>query len=91
MKLKDFLAKIGKNNANGLEELKRKAAEKGLTVRVRTYETMAGDFCIFIYDKSVKDSYMVGFDGCFVSQFSITFEDCLKASEKWVKNYVRKS
>lgn len=92
MKLKDFLVKIGEENAKGFEELKSKAEEKGLIVRLRTYEMPTGEFCIFIYDKAVKQSYMVGYDGYIAPKFSgYDFAYCLKESLKWVADYKRKS
>jgi hypothetical protein len=43
-----------------------------------------GDFCIFIYDKSVRKSYMVGFDGSWVSK-TLPFDVCLRLAYNWIE------
>lgn len=72
----DVIAKINK--------LKAVAKENGLEVRFRNHTTNAGDFCIFIYDKSVRKSYMVGFDGNWNSK-KLTFNVCLRSAYKWIE------
>jgi len=71
--------------ANKIKGLKETAKENGLEVRFHNHKTNMGDFCIFIYDKSVRNSYMVGFDGNWNSKY-LSFEICLKDAYKWIKN-----
>ena len=72
----DIIAKINK--------LKAVAKENGLEVRFRNHTTNMGDFCIFIYDKSVRKSYMVGFDGNWNSK-KLTFNVCLRSAYSWIE------
>jgi len=72
----DILTKINK--------LKEVAKENGLDVRFRNHTTNMGHFCIFIYDKSVRESYMVGFDGNWYSK-KLTFNACLRSAYKWIE------
>lgn len=87
MKRKEIEEVIGCKSAAGLEKLEELAAKKGLEVWVRAIGKKPNDFTIFIYDKSVKDTYMVGFDGHFRSEFICTFPYCLRQAKKWVKDY----
>ena len=74
----DVIAKINK--------LKAVAKENGLEVRFHDHKTNMGDFCIFIYDKSVRKSYMVGFDGDWNSKNKkLTFNVCLRSAYNWIE------
>ena len=44
-----------------ISKLKEAAKKNGLEVRFRDHKTNQGDFCIFIYDKSFRKTYAVGF------------------------------
>ena len=81
----EFVNKIGSESAKKLYALYDFAGENDLKVKVRTYPNVCGDFCIFIYDKKVKSSYMVGFDGDFDSD-KLTI-DCIEQSFEWIKKY----
>jgi hypothetical protein len=67
-----------------INKLKVVAKENGLEVRFRNHTANMGDFCIFIYDKSVRKSYMVGFDGNWNSK-KLTFNVCLRSAYKWIE------
>ena len=83
----EFVNKIGVESAKKLYALYDFAAENGLKVKVRTYTNVCGDFCIFIYDKKVKSSYMVGFDGEFDVSIGLTIDYCIDQSFAWIKEY----
>ena len=70
-----------------INKLKAVAKENGLEVRFHNHNTNAGDFCIFIYDKSVRKSYMVGFDGLWgiVEYSKLSFDVCLRSAYKWIE------
>ena len=91
MTRKELLKRIGDTLAAKLVELENLAKANGLSVKVKTSRLAGGDgaFCIFIYDKSKKASYMVGFDGCFDSEEN-NFKSCIAESVEWIKNYVKK-
>jgi hypothetical protein len=78
-----------------INKLKTVAKENGLEVRFRNHTTNMGDFCIFIYDKSVRKSYMVCFDGYWNSnlQIELTFNACLRSAYHWIekrdKRYIK--
>ena len=84
---KEFVKKIGENSAKKLYALYDLGAKNNLKVKVRTYTNVCGDFCIFIYDKSVKESYIVGFDGEFDESSKLTIDYCIDESVKWIDNY----
>ncbi len=85
-----FVNKIGSESAKKLYALYDLAGENGLKVKVRTYPNVCGDFCIFIYDKAVKSSYMVGFDGDFAAEYHLSPDYCIEQAVKWIKKYVSK-
>jgi hypothetical protein len=66
-----------------IQKLKQHAKEHGLKVRFRDHTTPSGDFCIFIYDKTYRNSYAVGFDGCW-GLSNISFDKCLKSAYNWI-------
>ena len=78
-----------------INELKKVAKENGLEVKFRNHTTNMGDFCIFIYDKSVRKSYIVGFDGLWgIVEFSrLSFKSCLEKAYNWIekrdKRYIK--
>ncbi len=67
-----------------ISKLKTVAKENGLEVRFHKHTTNMGDFCIFIYDKSVRKSYIVGFDGSWNSKTS-PFDVCLRLAYNWIE------
>ena len=67
-----------------INKLKAVAKDNGLEVRFHDHKTNMGDFCIFIYDKSVRKSYMVCFDGSWVSNTS-PFDVCLRLAYNWIE------
>jgi hypothetical protein len=71
-----------------IKKLKGVAKANGLEVRFRDHKTNQGDFCIFIYDKSIRKSYMVGFDGLWeiIECSMLSFESCLNSAYYWIKN-----
>ena len=71
-----------------INKLKAFAKENGLEVRFHDHKTNMGDFCIFIYDKSVRKSYMVGYDGLWkiIENSMLSFESCLNSAYHWIKN-----
>lgn len=70
-----------------INKLKAVAKKNCLEVRFHDHKTKAGDFCIFIYDKSVRKSYMVGFDGLWgIVEFSrLSFKYCLEQAYNWIE------
>ena len=68
-----------------INELKVIAKANGLKVRFRDHKTNQGDFCIFIYDKSVRESYIVGYDGDWKGE-TIDFDCCLRQAYRWIEN-----
>ena len=67
-----------------INKLKAVGKDNGLEVRFHDHKTNMGDFCIFIYDKSVRKSYMVGFDGSWGSKTS-PFDVCLHLAYNWIE------
>lgn len=84
----EFVKKIGSESAKKLYALYDLANENGLKVKVRTFTNVCGDFCIFIYDKKVKSSYMVGFDGDYESTMGFSIDYCIDEAVKWINEYV---
>jgi hypothetical protein len=72
-----------------INELKAKAKSNGLEVRFRDHKTNMGDFCIFIYDKSIRKSYMVGYDGNWKSD-TTDFDFCLRQAYRWIEKRDRR-
>ena len=70
-----------------INRLKKVAKENGLEVRFHDHKTNMGDFCIFIYDKSVRKSYIVGYDGLWgIVEFSkLSFKSCLEKAYNWIE------
>ncbi len=87
MNYKEFLKKIGEDSAKELTELCNFASKNGLKVKVRTFANNCGDFCIFIYDKAVKPSYMVGFDGYYNSE-DLSINVCISYAFAWTIVYL---
>ena len=84
----ELVKKIGSESAKKLYALYDFGGENGLKVKVRCVPNMVcGDFTIFIYDKRVKDSYMVGFDGSFDSE-KLSFDYCVAQSFVWIREYI---
>ena len=69
---------------NKISELRRKAAEQGLSIRFRNTPTDCGDFCIFIKDPAYRPGYAVGFDGDWNSK-SVGFDKCLASAYHWIE------
>lgn len=83
MKLNDFLSQT---ETGKLADVRDLAKRSGLGIVVRTHDFY---FTIFVYDKRVKKSYMVGFDGGFLDE-KLNFSHCLKQTEDWIRGYVKK-
>ena len=77
---------MNENKFRDIEELKGMAKIKGLSIVFRNNNTNLGDFCIFIYDKKVKSSYMIGFDGNWNGKI-FNFSYCCKQAKEWIGNY----
>lgn len=88
MTYKEFLKKIGEDSSKNLTELCSSASKNGLKVKVRTFKNNCGDFCIFIYDKSVKSSYIVGFDGYYNSK-DLSIDACIDYANSWLSIYLK--
>ena len=69
---------------NKISELRRKAAEQGLSIRFRNTKTDQGDFCIFIKDPTFRPGYAVGFDGDWQSK-AVSFDQCLASAYHWIE------
>ena len=65
-----------------IDALKNYAKEHGLKVRFQESKTYCGDFCIFIYDKSFRNSYAVGYDGTYDSKHDL--DACIKDAYNWI-------
>jgi hypothetical protein len=78
-----------------INKLKKVAKENGLEVRFHDHRTNMGDFCIFIYDKSVRKSHIVGYDGLWeiVEHSRLSFKSCLEKAYNWIekrdKRYIK--
>lgn len=70
-----------------IEQLKNIAIEKGLTIKFRNKKNDQGDFCIFIYDKSKKSNYLVGFDGYYNKKSQFNFEVCFNMALDYIDKY----
>lgn len=72
-----------------INELNNYAAEKELKVVLRNYSTSAGDFCMFVYDKSKYASpYLVGYDGDWDSH-DRSFQYCYEQVKKFIDHFKR--
>lgn len=69
---------------NKISELRRKAAEQGLSIRFRNTPTDQGDFCIFIKDPTFRAGYAVGFDGDWQGK-AVSFDKCLASAYHWIE------
>ena len=87
MTKKELIKQIGEENEKNLNSLNILAKKKGLHVVIRAVKNKSGEFHIFIYDKRKQSRYLVGFDGCWESEFGETFDACLKDATEWVNNY----
>ena len=83
MKLNDYLSEMETGKLASVKDL---AKRLGLSIVVRRTHDVY--FTIFVYDKRVKKSYMVGFDGCFLDD-KFNFSHCLKQTEEWISGYVK--
>lgn len=69
-----------------LKEIRELAKSKGLSVVMRK-GSRPNSFTIFIYDKRVKNSYLVGFDGNHTF-LKLNLEYCCNQAKKYILNYV---
>ena len=69
-----------------LQEIKDLAKSKGMSVVMRK-GGYPNSFTIFIYDKRVKNSYLIGFDGNRTSQ-RLGLEYCCNQAKEYILNYV---
>lgn len=68
-----------------IANLKALAVKYGCQIRFRNSPTYAGDFCIYIYDKSFRKSYAVGYDGYYDSQYpTLSFKNCVEQAKNWL-------
>ena len=75
-----------KNPKQTIKRLKDLCKDKGLTIRFIDKTNDAGDFTIFIYDKSVKSSYLIGYDGYWNPKHcDLTFKKCAQRALKYKK------
>jgi len=65
------------------------ASKNGLKLVFRDRKTPQGDFCFFLYDKSKKKSYIVGYDGYWSSSDDdpTSFSNCLSSVLEYIENY----
>ena len=86
-----YIAEVSKpaDYKERLEELKKKADEKGLKIVFRDVTMGPGDFCIFIYDKKKQQQYLVGFDGYWQARRNdtLSFDYCYNQAEEYIKKY----
>ena len=73
------------NVNDSIADLKLLAIQYGCKIRFQNHRTNAGDFCIFIYDKSFRNSYAVGFDGNYDSK-CCDFEKCVAQAKHWLEH-----
>lgn len=73
------------NTDKAIADLKQLAIQHGCKIRFQNHRTNAGDFCIFIYDKSFRNSYAVGFDGSYDSK-CCDFEACVNSAKQWLEH-----
>lgn len=72
----------------GVKYLKELAKEKGLEVRFINHTNYAGDFHIFIYDKTKKKSYIIGLDGNWhTDEEWLSFSKLCKDAKDWILTY----
>lgn len=89
MKKKELEQRIGPDSVSKLRYLEAFAKMNGLAVKVKVKEGgPTGDFTVFIYDKNVKKSYMVGFDGTFDGYGKLTFDYCVNQGVMWLNKYI---
>ena len=69
-----------------LKEIRDLAKSKGMSVVMRK-GSYPNDFTIFIYDKRVKKSYLIGFDGNRDSK-EFNLENCCNDAKNYILNYV---
>lgn len=67
-----------------IRELKEEAKSYGCNIRFSTRKTPCGDFHIFVYDKSLQDTYLVGYDGSFGGK-TWNPERCVGLARHWLK------
>ena len=73
----------------GVQYLKDLAKEKGLEVRFINHTNNAGDFHIFLYDKSKKKDYIIGLDGYWhTNEEWLSFPKLCKDAEDWINSYI---
>ena len=72
----------------GVKYLKDLAKEKGLEVRFINHTNNTGDFHIFLYDKTKKKDYIIGFDGYWhTNEEWLSFPKLCKDVEEWINSY----
>ena len=84
----NFKTKKAMDRQKAIAELRQVAKQNGLQIRFRDVPNEQGDFCIFIYDKSFRKSYLVGFDGD--NNGHVSFEKCLKSAYNWIESRDRR-
>lgn len=69
--------------------MKELAKNHKLEVRFRDKAMPSEDFCIFIYDKRVQKSAIVGFDGSWNGIAELNFARCYQEAVDFIENYRR--
>lgn len=88
--IKDDIKYNFKNYKDGLEELTELANQDNLIIKFREYKSRnhsGDDFTIFIYDKNVRKSYLVGFDGSW-NESHYNFHYCYEQAKGWIEKYI---
>ena len=84
----NFKTEKAMDRQKAIAELRQVAKQNGLQIRFRDVPNEQGDFCIYIYDKSFRKYYLVGFDGD--NNGHISFEKCLKSAYNWIEKRDRR-
>ena len=71
-----------------INTLRRYLKRNGMELRFRNTKTMAGDFCIFLYDKSMQSRYLVGYDGSW-DKDNKGFLECINQVYGYIFGYLK--
>lgn len=77
-----------RNYQEAIKALKELAKNHKLEIKFRDKPMPSGDFCIFIYNKSKQQRYLVGFDGDWQS-LTNNFARCYQDAVEFIENYKR--
>lgn len=73
------------SNDDKLKYLRNVAKKKQLSIIMRKGNFK--EFTIFIYDKAVKPTYLVGYDGTFSTDYEYNFDYCFNAALDYIIKY----